>query len=98
SNSKGSPDDLYVWLNFLQLTYGRLRQPAERSDIIREYFQFHRLHHFYSNSIFGDSNIGQRNDCIGEGSKIVVSAMPDTGPYPLSLSNSSACIIVVKLV
>src|SRR5690606_23743267 len=42
-----TPDDEDIWICVFELTEGRLRQPAERSDVIREYFQRYRFHSLF---------------------------------------------------
>ena len=45
---EGAPDDSDSWILLFQLTSGRLRQPAEWSNVIRKDFELYRLHNLHS--------------------------------------------------
>ena len=41
---EGAPDDRDVWIFLAQFTQGRLRQPAERSNVVGKHFEFYGFH------------------------------------------------------
>ena len=45
---EGAPDDSNIWILLFQFTNGRLRQPAEWSNVVRKDFDLYRLHNLHS--------------------------------------------------
>ena len=45
---EGAPDDRDVWIFLAQFMHGRLRQPAEWSNVVRKHFEFYGFHNLNS--------------------------------------------------